>query len=201
MVFSGAKNFCWTTLTLGILIGLGGRANAASIVQTVNYVFTAHGTNVGYYSQFDTSLGTLSDVIIQCQGDAMLINAVFANYTTMDQTFTGSTSFGLNTDGGSTDISSSLTLTLQPGQATNGQGVSTAYDLSTSYARNSFWEGTGQLGALQYAAFYGGGITPISPVVQSDNPNITIFIPTSKALKLSPICISLLGMFRSRRHT
>jgi hypothetical protein len=169
MVRSFEKASCCVTLTLGILIGLGGRANAASIVQTVDYDFAPHGTTFGYYNQFNPSMGTLLDVMIQCQGNAYLYDVMFTNFTPVDQTFTGSVSFRLNTDGGSTIGSNSFTLTLGPGQFVF-EGASTAYDLSTSYENSSFWVGTGRLGPLQFAAQYG----LLVPEGQSDNPNISV---------------------------
>jgi len=177
MVFSFEKASYCVTLALGILIGLGGRANAGSIVQTVvqtvDYNFALHGTTFGYYNKFNPSMGTLLDVVIQCQGNAGVVDPfLFLNSTTVDQTFTGSVSFRLNTDGGSTNVSNSFTLTLKPGQSV-GEGASTPYNLSTSYGNNSFWVGTGQLFALQFTVFNGGGLI-IVPESQSDNPNITI---------------------------
>jgi len=173
MVFSFEKASCCVTLTLGILIGLGGRANAASIVQTVDYNFVPHGTTFGYYNQFNPSMGTLLDVMIQCQRNAYLYDVMFTNVTTVDQTFTGSVSFGLNTDGGSTSGSNSFTFTLPPPPFVF-EGASTAYDLSTSYGNTSFWVGTGQLGPFQFAAQYLGAAGVISLAGQSDNPNISI---------------------------
>jgi len=177
MVFSFEKASYCVTLALGILIGLGGRANAGSIVQTVvqtvDYNFALHGTTFGYYNKFNPSMGTLLDVVIQCQGNAGVVDPfLFLNSTTVDQTFTGSVSFRLNTDGGSTNVLNSFTLTLPAFQSVT-EGASTPYNLSTSYGNNSFWVGTGQLFALQFTVFNGGGLI-IVPESQSDNPNITI---------------------------
>ena len=171
MAFSFEKASCCVTLTLGILIGLGGRANAASIVQTVDYNFMPHDTTFGYYNQFNPSMGTLLDVMIQCQGNASVYDVMFSNLTTVDQTFTGSVIFTLNTDGGSTIGSNSFTLTLPPGPFVF-EGASTAYDLSTSYGNTSFWVGTGRLGPFQFATQYGAAI--IDAAGQSNNPNISI---------------------------
>jgi hypothetical protein len=174
MVFSFEKASCCVTLTLGILIGLGGRANAASIVQTVDYGFAPHGTNFGYYNQFNPSMGTLLDVTIQTQGNASVYDVMFNNLTTVDQTFTGSVSFKLGTDGGPTSGSNSFTtLTLASGQFVF-EGASTAYDLSTSYGNTSFWVGTGQLGPFQFVADYPVPHPFFSVEGQSDNPNISI---------------------------
>jgi hypothetical protein len=172
MVFSFEKASCCVTLMLGILIGLGGRANAASIVQTADYNFVPHGTTLGFYNQFNPSMGTLLDVMIQCQGNASVEDVMFNNFTAVDQTFTGSVYFGLNTDGGSTSGSNSFTLTLGPGQFVF-EGASTAYNLSTSYGNSSFWVGTGQLYPFQFAEqYYVGGV--LFQTWQSDNPNISI---------------------------
>ena len=133
MKFSFAQASCCVTLTLGILMGLENRANAASIVQGVTYHLAEHGTNYGYYDQFNPNLGTLLDVMIQCQGEIRVSDAfefinlisIFSNRTPVDQTFTGSVNFQENNDGGSTNGSNSFTLTLAPGQYVN-EGVSGA---------------------------------------------------------------------------
>jgi hypothetical protein len=175
MKFSFAQAFCCVTLTFGILMGLEDRANAASIVQVVTYRFAEHGTSVGLYDQFNPKLGTLLDVMIQCQGEIGAFDAFnFSNLTSVDQTFTGSVNFRENNDGGSTSGSNSFTLTLAPvgssGQSVN-EGVSGAYNLSTTYGNNPFWVGTGLLSPDEYA-FTHGPIFSLS--WSSNNPNIFI---------------------------
>jgi len=166
-----AQVSCCVTLTLGILLGIEDRAHAASIVQVVNYQFQEHDTTYSYYEQFNPSLGTLLNVIVECQGMLTVTDAyAFSNLTTVDQTFTGSVSFRENSDGGTAGGSNTFTLTLAPRQSVN-EGVSGAYDLSTTYGNNPFWVGTGLLGPHEYAVKFG----PIYSVsAQSDNPNIFI---------------------------
>lgn len=167
MVFSFAKPTCVMTFTLGILIGLGGRANAASIVQSVDYDLLAHGSQYGFYNQFDPRLGTLSDVIIQCQGTTSLPDYfVFTNNSNVAQTYTGTVSYTENTDGGSTVISNTFKDTLGPGQY-EYEGASGGYDLSTSYGNNSFWVGTGLLDTFGHVS----GLP--YPAAVSSNPNVT----------------------------
>jgi hypothetical protein len=181
MKFSFAQASCCVTLTLGILMGLDNRANAASIVQGVTYHLAEHGTNYGYYDQFNPNLGTLLDVMIQCQGEICVSDAfefinlisIFSNHTPVDQTFTGSVNFRENTDGGSTNGSNSFTLTLAPGQYVN-EGVSGAYDLSTTYGNNPFWVGTR---VLRPDSYYNSQINfsgDFSLSASSNNPNIFI---------------------------
>ena len=77
MRLSCDRKCCRLTLALVILVGLGGRANADTIVQIVNYDFEISNTTFGYYSQFDPSLGTLDDVMIQCSGNSNPLRCLF----------------------------------------------------------------------------------------------------------------------------
>ena len=176
MKFSFAQASCCVTLTFGILMGLEDRANAASIVQGVTYRFQEHDTSFGIYDQFNPNLGTLLDVMIQCQGNISDSDAFeFSNLTSVDQTFTGSVNFRENSDGGSTNGSNSFSLTLAPGQYVN-EGVSGAYDLSTTYGNNPFWVGTGLLAPDYYAVTLTHAST-FSVSALSNNPNIFIDSP------------------------
>ncbi len=171
MKFSFSQAVFCVMLTLGILMGLEGRGNAASIVQVVDYRFQEHDTSFGYYQQFNPSLGTLLEVMIQCQGSFYSSGAfTFSNLTSVDQTFTGTLNYGENSDAGSSHSSNSFTLTLAPRQYVN-EDISGSYALSTSYGTNPFWVGTELLGPDQFASQHG----PISTVsAQSNNPNIFI---------------------------
>ena len=142
MVFSFAKPTCVVALTLGILIGLGSRATAATIVQSATYNFAILDTNWQFYNQFDPSLGTLSDVLIQCQGGTFQGYFEFYNPTMVNQTFNGSVSYSSPTDAGTVNVSNTFTLTLGPGQSV-AEGAGTTYDLSASYGSSmtSFWVG------------------------------------------------------------
>ena len=177
MAFSLAKGTLCMTLMLAILLALGSRTTAGTIVQTAAYHFADNDTSFQYYNQFNPSLGKLLDVTIQSQGDVGSGLLTFINSTAVDQTFNGSVSFLLSTDGGSTYVSNAFTLTLAPGESVK-EGVSLAYDLSQSYANTSLWVGTGQLGANEF------GLSPFLGLSgTSDNPNITIssFVDTGMA--------------------
>ncbi len=211
MMFSCKRTSCCVTLTLGILIGLGGRANAASIVQSVDYHGAEYGTMLPAYNQFDPSLGTLMDVIIQCQGSSSYSQYFeFTNNSNVAQTFTGTVSYTEITDGGSTVFSNTFKDTLGPGQFeyAGAQGVTTCRyrtEIIHSGWGQGFWSHSNmpQLPELPQDCPFRSVRWPnlITQMSRLARTNFRSLASMTTAQRLSPTSMCLLGLFRSRRRT
>jgi hypothetical protein len=172
MAHSRAAVVSLALLAVGTFIEAHSQADAGIIEYTASYEFVSHGTNFDFYRQFDPALGTLTEVAISDAGSAANGALLILNTSNEDQTFTLSWSFSLQTDGGGQLVSGTLTETLKPGDSAD-LFPSTDYSFSTTYTNTSFWIGTCDLGAEQYAAIQGAGlIGPLEWTV--DNTNIFV---------------------------
>jgi hypothetical protein len=80
---------------------LANGADAASIVQTANFVFVPKSPpGLDPYFQFDPALGTLTEVDFRVTGFLGDESAFFTNTSDQTVSFQGHVSFGLGTDAG-----------------------------------------------------------------------------------------------------
>jgi hypothetical protein len=171
MAFLCSKPTCCLALAVGFFIGLENGGTAATITQTADYNFADHGTTVDLYQQFDPSLGTLVSVTIEDKGIAYADGVLFANESSVDQTFVGTVTLVFDVGTSQIGVSSTFTQTLTPGGTLGDsvfEGTDGAYDVVSSFGPDPAFVGTYELGPLEFSDHYWDvwGST--------DNPNIDV---------------------------
>ena len=101
MTARSCLNLCFRAMmSLVVFVAIPGAAHAGSIVQAVGFTFQPIDTTFGSYQQFDPSLGTLSEVVIEVSGSAQAGNLTLLTSHPKRLLFRGTVSYNLGTDAG-----------------------------------------------------------------------------------------------------